>query len=335
MLTTRLAAIVAGKHHLVRPKPTTTLRRFVETVYAERLREKGIRSAEVEIVRVTDGPLGRYFGSTGLTDLNEFRIRKYLKARREGKLERRGGKGGRVAVGPAALNRDLSRLSHLWNTARREGLVSGDNPCKMIGRLEEPEGRVRYLSPEEETRLLKACNPDLRRLVEVALHTGIRQGALLRLRWEHIDFALGQIQIPRELDKAKKGYRIGLNNRVREVLAELPRHSEYVFARADGGPRLGVRTAFLAACRRAGIEDFKFHDLRHTAASRIVMAGGSLYVAGKHLGHRTPSMTARYAHLSPEKMREVAELTVAPREAEIVRFPARSVTRLSPGAEGR
>lgn len=331
-LVTRQAAIVEGKYGLVRPQKRMTLARFVETIYADDLRQRGIRTAEKEIERITTAPLGRYFGPVQLADLTEFRIRRYLKDRKDGKMKR-GGKGGYSGVSAGGLNRDLARLSNLWNAAKRRGLVSGENPCRLVGRLEEPEGRVRYLTPEEESRLLAALRPDVRRIVEVGLHTGIRLKALLGLRWNCADLSLGQIAIPRELDKAKKGYRVALNPRVREILAELPRHSEYVFPAADGTPRQSIRTAFQAACRRAEIEDFRFHDLRHTAASRIVMAGGSLYDAGQHLGHRTPSMTARYAHLSPGHMRDVAALTMAPKPAEVIGLEnARgSVTRLSRG----
>ena len=322
VLVKRKAAIVDGRHELARPQKSMTLARFVETVYADELRERGIRTADQEIQRLTDAPLGQYFGAIQLSDLTEFRVRQYLKARRDGKIERRGA-GRRKTVGSGALNRDLSRLSNLWNVAKRKGLVRGDNPCALVGRLAEPEGRVRFLTPDEERRLLEALVPDVRRIVEVALHTGIRLGALLRLRWQHVDFSLGQIAIPQELDKAKRGYRVAMNDRVREVLSELPRHSEYAFAKPDGSPRRSIRTAFKAACRRAAILDFTFHDLRHTAASRIVMAGGSLYVAGRHLGHRTPSMAARYAHLSPDHMRDVAALTMARPGAEVVKLEDR------------
>jgi integrase len=74
--------------------------------------------------------------------------------------------------------------------------------------------------------------------------------------------------------------------------------------------RKSIRTAFRAACKRAGVEDFRFHDTRHDAASKIVMAGGSLYDAATHLGHRTLAMTQRYAHLSPDHMKRVADLTI-------------------------
>ena len=118
VLIKRQAAIIDGTHGLVRPQSSVTLQQFVKKVYADLLKESGIRTAEMEIDRLTEGPLGRYFGETRLVDLNEFRIRGYLKARREGKIGRRAGKGGRKEVGPGALNRDLARLKHVWNVAK-------------------------------------------------------------------------------------------------------------------------------------------------------------------------------------------------------------------------
>ncbi len=233
-------------------------------------------------------------GNVKLSDLTEWRVRKYIKSRRD------------AGIGPGAINRDLARLSNVWTSARKRKLVSGDNPLREIERLNEPTHRVRYVTPEEEARLLPELEPGVRRLAEVALHTGIRLGALFGLRWRDIDWQLGQIVVPDTLSKSRKSYSVPMNRRVREVLGEVRScgvftgPDDLIFSKPDGSPRRSVRTAWLAACRRAGIKDVKWHDLRHTAASRIVMAGGSLLDAGEHLGHSTPSMTKRHAHLSAD-----------------------------------
>ncbi len=125
-----------------------------------------------------------------------------------------------------------------------------------------------------------------------------------------------------------------MNRRVREVLGEVRSRGAFtgaddlVFCKPDGSPRKSVRTAWLAACRRAGIENLKWHDLRHTAASRIVMAGGSLLDAGEHLGHSTPSMTKRYAHLSADHRARVADLTMADFVTSLSRNAAGRVMRI-------
>ena len=146
--------------------------------------------------------------------------------------------------------------------------------------------------------------------------TGIRRGALFGLRWRDLNWPLGQITVPDTLSKSRKSYTVPVNRRVREVLAELRYHGNFtgpddlIFCKRNGTPRKSVSTAWAGACKRAGIEGLRFHDLRHTAASRIVMGGGSLLEAGEHLGHSTPSMTQRYAHLSADHRARVADLTL-------------------------
>ncbi len=154
-------------------------------------------------------------------------------------------------------------------------------------------------------------------MAEVALHTGIRLGALLGLRWPDLDSQLGQIVVSDTLSKSRKSYRVPMNRRVREVLGEMHDRGAFtgpddlVFCKPDGSRRKSVRTVWHNACRCAGIEELRWHDLRHTAASRIVMAGGSLLDAGEHLGHSTTEMTKRYAHLSADHRARVADLTLA------------------------
>ena len=103
---------IAEERHQLAPRRTMTLGEFVEKYYADELRERrggGLRTAEKEIQRCTTGPVGREFGSTRLSDLTEWVIRKYIRARRE------------AGIGPGAINRDLTRLSNLWNSARKRG----------------------------------------------------------------------------------------------------------------------------------------------------------------------------------------------------------------------
>jgi integrase len=308
VLVKRRAAIVEGTFDLPKSRRAITFRRFVEDHYGPELRERGLRTAETEIHRLTDGPLGRHFGPMMLADFDEWKVRGFVNARRSGKLGN--------AVGPAAINRDLARLSNLWNRAARKGFVSGMNPVREVGRLAEPDGRVRFLTPEEEDRLLGELKGYLRDVVETALHTGIRRGALLGLRWRDVHLEPGTIQVASRLSKSRKPYTVAMNPVVREILGRVRLQSahtgqdDFVFCKRDGSRRKSIRSAFQAACKRAGVEDFRFHDTRHDAASKIVMAGGSLYDAATHLGHRTLAMTQRYAHLSPEHMRRVAELTL-------------------------
>ena len=176
------------------------------------------------------------------------------------------------------------------------------------------EVELGYLEPWEEAALLARCAPELRQIVEFAMHTALRQGAILGLRWRQVDERTRTIRVPKSLDKAKHGYVVPINSRVAEILGErrkVGREADgFVFGKRDGCQRRSISWAFKSACERAGVRDFVFHDLRHDAASRVVIGGGSLYDAKALLGHRSSAMTERYAHLSPDHMRKVGDLTL-------------------------
>ena len=185
-------------------------------------------------------------------------------------------------------------------------------------RLErEPEGRLRFLEKPEAVRLLDACqpydektlprgskNPWLSAIVTVALHTGMRRGEILGLTWERVDFARGVLQ----LEQTKSGRRreVPMNRAVDAVLASLagPKAEGLVFRRKDGARWGGIRTAFARACREAKLDDFRFHDLRHTCAPWLVMQGRHLKEVQELLGHRTFAMTLKYTHLAEGRLRE-------------------------------
>jgi len=133
----------------------------------------------------------------------------------------------------------------------------------------------------------------------------MRQGEILGLAWERVDFARGVLR----LEQTKSGRRreIPMNQAVYDALSALqgPKTEGPVFRKRDGGGKWGsIRTAFEGACREAKIDDFRFHDLRHTCAIWLVMKGRSLKEVQEILGHREFTMTLRYAHLSPDRLRD-------------------------------
>lgn len=157
-------------------------------------------------------------------------------------------------------------------------------------------------------RLLTACEKSQNRyllaIVTIALYTGARRGGILGLTWERVDFSRGVLL----LDKTKSGRRreVPMNDAVYGGLSALPgpKKEGLVFHKKDGAAWGSIRTAFAGACAEAKIEDFRFHDLRHTFASWLVMAGRSLKEVQELLGHQTFAMTLRYAHLSPDRLRD-------------------------------
>ncbi len=217
------------------------------------------------------------------------------------------GHGPRAAMrGPASAgtqNRYLTTLHHVLAAAVKDWGWLRENPAARVRPRKEPRGRVRYLSEDERGRLLAACecseNPRLYPLVVLALGTGGREGELLDLRWPDVDLVRAQAVVD-----GKNGERraLVLNPQCLAVLRDRGqvRQINNLLAFATGAGRATFpRKAWEAALRRAKLEDFRFHDLRHTFASYLAMSGASLPELAAALGHKTLAMVQRYAHLSP------------------------------------
>ncbi|HEX9429873.1 MAG TPA: site-specific integrase, partial [Candidatus Bathyarchaeia archaeon] len=197
---------------------------------------------------------------------------------------------------PATINRHLATLKHMFTKAAEWEIV-GEEALKRIRKvklLPENNRRLRYLSTEECQSLINACSPHLKPIVITALNSGMRKQEVLSLEWErHIDLKHGFIL----LDVTKNGERreIPINQTLRETLEELVRRvdSPYVFTDGDGRRFQDVKKAFHSACRRARIKDLRFHDLRHTFASHLVMKRADLTSVKELLGHKTLTMTLR------------------------------------------
>ncbi len=204
---------------------------------------------------------------------------------------------------PSTANRLLATLSHMFTKALDWNMID-EAALKSIRRvklLPENNKRLRYLSQEECIRLLDACDTHLKPIVTTAMNTGCRKGEILSLRWDaHIDLKHGFIL----LDRTKNGERreIPINVTLKAVFQSVPRRLDipYVFFdNATGRPYKDVKNSFSTACRKGGIKDFRFHDLRHTFASHLVMAGVDITTVKELLGHKDIKMTLRYAHLAP------------------------------------
>ncbi len=220
-----------------------------------------------------------------------------------GDIERYVARRTREGMAPASVNRELTFLRRLFNVAIADGLVDS-NPVRAVKFFKENNQRVRFLSDDEETRLQASVGEEQWPLVAVAIHTGLRQSEEFHLRWEHVDFATGILTVPRS--KHGGARRVTMNDTVRETLRALPSRlkSPYVFPSATGKTPLDAKNflhrVFLPALKAARVEGFRWHDLRHTFASRLVMAGVDLRTVQERMGHKTQAMTLRYSHLSPE-----------------------------------
>jgi len=200
---------------------------------------------------------------------------------------------------PATINRDLSRLRRMFSLAVEWELLE-ESPMAGIRFLRENNARTRYLSLEESNRLIASCiEPHIRALVTIALHSGMRLGEILNLRWHDLDFAAGFILV--RDSKNGESRQVPTDATLSALFRAYPHRpsTDLVFSSSSGGHIVDVRTGFQNACKRAGLIDLHFHDLRHTFASQFVMSGGDLYILKEILGHKSITMTQRYAHLSP------------------------------------
>ena len=218
---------------------------------------------------------------------------------------------------PSTVNRYLAAFSRALTIAMKEWGWLDDSPMRKVSKPSEGKGRNRLLSIEEKDRLLHACklspNPHLFSVVSLALLTGMRFGEIVGLRWEDIDYANKIIT----LEKTKNGERrmLPLTDAVREIFALCRKTdiaSGLIFKPTSPTNRSGVvdiRNAFLKALKAAQISELRFHDLRHAAASYLAMNGATQGELMAILGHKTPTMTRRYAHYSQKHIANVMERT--------------------------
>lgn len=277
--------------------------RFFEEVVKVRWAETTKRSRSFH-VRVLD----EYFGEKALHQITIPLIHEIMERMRN---ER--------GLGPGTMRGYHTALSAILEAAKSWGWIQG-NPCRDITAPTPPPGRCRFLTDDERSRLLAACDksPDawLGNYVRLALYTGMRRGELLSLRWANVDLDAKVIRLEALATKARRARAIPICQPALDILDRM--HSEAHAASSDelfmpGSPHTSKETrhaaAFAVAVKVAGIEDFKGHDCRHDCASALAQKGVSLQVIGAILGHSTPAMSQRYAHLLPSTLADAMDKT--------------------------
>jgi len=208
-------------------------------------------------------------------------------------------------VSASTVNRELACLKTLFGKAVKWGKLDS-SPAASIGKFRENNARERILTDDEATRLIDFANPSLRPILIVALNTGMRRNEIFALKWKNVNLDKGIIFV--ENSKSGKSRKIPMNTLVRNSVEALPRGHEYLFcnARKDGNVR-SIRTALMNACERAKIKGLRLHDLRHTAATRMIESGADIVTVSKILGHASITMTLRYCNPSEESMQRAVE----------------------------
>jgi len=244
--------------------------------------------------------LQEHFGEFYLPDITPKMISEYkIKRRNEG-------------ASPRTINYELTLMSHAFNLATKEWEIIKDNPVRKVAKEKVRNQIERWLTDDEEKRLMSASPDWLRPIITFAINTGFRESEILGLQWTQIDFSRREITISEQ--KNDQTDTLPLNDATMKVLKEKwnnhQKEVEYVFP-SQSNTRISNRNlfrAFESAKKSAGIKNFRFHDLRHTFATRLVRSGVDIYAVQKLGRWKTLSMVTRYGHYDTDSLRSSIEV---------------------------
>lgn len=283
--------IIRDQYKLARPKKQILFKTFAKDDYLELHAKQNKRSWTRDEASIKH--LSAYFKKHTLTSITPDLIERYKAKRKE------------AEAAPATINRELTCLKGIFTKAIEWGKAE-TNPVKKVKLLKELNQKERILTDKEMKRLIDVASPGLKPILILALNTGMRKGEMLKLKWTAVNFSKGYILI--EDGKGGKSRKIPLNFTVKQALSEIKRASDYVFCNPETGKHLvDINTSFKTACDRAKITELRIHDLRHTAATKMIERGIDLVTVSKILGHSTIQMTMRYAHPTPENMQRAVD----------------------------
>ena len=284
ILAKKKTLVVEGRYLDKKRVPKTTFFELCKQYWeleGQHKRTKGLS----EMIQIWKESLG----NAPVAELSQQTIERFLKARMKEKR-----------LSPATTNRHLAMLSSMFNKGVEWGLVV-ENSTRGIKPLRENGARVRFLDQDEIHRLIEAASEDFRPILMTALHSGMRRGEILNLKWGDVDLKNRIITV--QDSKSGKKRTIPIDDTLNETLRVLSSRFQkgYVFLSPRTGERwVDFKKQFHAAVQKAGVEDFRFHDSRHTFASHLVMAGVDIKTVQELLGHATLTMTMKYAHLAPD-----------------------------------
>ncbi len=237
-------------------------------------------------------------------------IQTYLKGKKLTEIDRELiGRIGEIKAkesSPSTANRVLALIRSILRKAALEWEWIEKVP--RIRLYKEAKRRVRWLTPEQVQTLLQELPPHQQDMMLFALSTGLRQANVLKLEWSQVDIVRKVCWIHPDQAKARKAIHVPLNSSAMDVLLrQIGKHPQRVFT-YRGIPSASANTrGWRAALKRAGIEDFRWHDLRHTWASWLAQQGTPLNVLQELGGWESETMVKRYAHLAPAQLIEHSE----------------------------
>ncbi len=194
----------------------------------------------------------------------------------------------------------------MFNVAIEWDLITS-NPAKKVKLFPEKPNQLRTLSHDEFEKLYNASSDFLKPVMIVAVNTGMRRSEILYLKWDDVNLKQGYITVIESKNNESRS--IPINKILMDTLSCVKNTSpgDYVFSHSNGEPVKSVKKGFWAALRRSGINKCRFHDLRHTFATRLVMAGVDIVTVKEPMGHKDIKMTMRYSHPTPEHKKQAVE----------------------------
>ena len=299
VIVERKRQVLEGKYVSPLRRRTLSFRQLARDAFEHRKLRLRPRSYETDVSRL--GVLLPMIGAMPAAGFTADAIDKILDSLRAQGLE------------GSTANRYRSLLSAIFSYAVRTGRIHS-NPLQLVKRFREGEGRVRYLLGAEEEKLraaIRANSPEHEAELDLALYTGMRRGEQFTLKWKDVDLDREILTV-----RGKTGRRfITVNSSARAAIERLASRRRdgavFVCPETQSEDQRDWRRWFEQAVASAGIEDFKWHDLRHTFASRLVMAGVDIRTVQELLGHKSITMTMRYSHLSPDHRQAAAEKIAA------------------------
>ncbi len=326
--------------HVAGGNPRVPFSEFADRYKREYIEYEELAGAEDERVDA----MVAWFKTTQLGAIDTAMVREYIKFLREPiLLPNRKEKQRRS---PATINRYIARLRHMFNWAVGEEYIER-TPFKrgdkvLISLVAEDNKRHRRLTGDEEDRLMAEASPWLQRAIQLALLTGMRRGELLAVTFADLDVKAGYLAIRGEIAKSGKTRFVPVKGPMLAAIIETqrkdaagrPKPKSKPIMSNEVGDAIGTfKTAFLAACRRAGIVGLRWHDLRHEFASRLSEKGVPLSVIRDLLGHHSAATTERYDNQKPETLSAAVAL-LDPAEAELPKRRAGSrITSVSHSAD--
>ena len=305
VLQVKVADAFRGKHGFKKEEKSIRFKEFAEE-YIRNYAKANKRSWQTDEYMLKR--LKLFFGDKALKEINSLMVEQFRTTLLEEELTK------------STANRYLALLKKMFNLAIDWGYLKENHVAKVKLYSEKDNLKERILADEEEQELLKATSTHLRPIVITAIHTGMRKGEILSLKWSQVDLSSGIIKV--ENTKSGKPRLIPINELLFKELLKLKNQngkSQYVFLNPETQePLKDIKKSFSGATGRAKIKDLRFHDLRHTFASRLIQKGVDLITVKELLGHHSVRVTERYTHSGIEQKKEAVEALINNGTASLV-----------------